>query len=63
MIAALQAIADSGTLTANYTFNGLTMNAVLTINVGYLEFTSAPANIDWGKLSVSPKELTAYPTY
>lgn len=63
LIAALQAIADSGTLTANYTFNGLTMNAVLTINVGYLEFTSAPANIDWGKLSVSPKELTAYPTY
>lgn len=63
LIAALQAIADSGTLTANYTFNGLTMNAVLTINVGYLEFTSAPANIDWGKLSISPKELTAYPTY
>lgn len=63
LIPSLQSIADSGTLTANYTFNGLAMNAILTINVGYLEFTSAPENIEWGKLSVSPNDLIAYPAY
>lgn len=63
LIPALQTISVSGTLTANYSFGSLSMPAVLTINVGFLEFTSAPANINWGQLQIQNKSLTVFPSY
>ncbi|MFC4652286.1 beta strand repeat-containing protein [Lactococcus nasutitermitis] len=63
LIPTLQTMTDSGTQTANYSYGSLSMNVTLTVNVGYLDFTQAPTNADFGTLNVSAQTVVAYPTY
>jgi hypothetical protein len=61
LLPALQNVSASGTETANYTYHGLFINPILTINYGFLAL-SVPSSVDFSTLSIQPTNLMQYGT-